>query len=492
MHSKTIKNSTINMVEGPLFGKIIKFILPLIATSILQLLYNAADVVVVGKFAGDTALAAVGSTSALINLIFNVFIGLGNGASVCAANAIGARDDDRVKRYVHTALAVSFIGGIITMIVGFFLARPMLSLMNTDLSVIDSATLYVKIFFLGAPANLVFNFVAGLLRAAGDTKRPLYILSLSGIVNVLLNLLLVIVFHMDVAGVAIATIVSQYISVALVLIHIMRLNTNLKYTFKKTRIHKKEFIDILKLGIPSGFQGMMFSLSTVMVQSSINTYARITEDAAKITMGAAAEGLSASIIAGNTAAGNIEGFIWASMNTLHQAAQTFTSQNLGAGKVERVKKVLGNSLLIVTFVGIVMGIAANIFDAPLLGLYTSGDNSTSVIEAGINRLRVIAATYFLCGIMDVFCGVLRGLQYSISSMLISLISICAFRIIWLETVFKAYPTSNNIYITYPISWILATVAFLVLYIIAYKRTKQRQMAQMPQVELPKERKNATV
>ena len=237
---------------------------------------------------------------------------------------------------------------------------------------------------------------------------------------------------------------------------------------------------------------MMFSLSNVMVQSSINTYARITEDAAKITMGASAEGLSASIIAGNTAAGNIEGFIWASMNTLHQAAQTFTSQNLGAGKVERVKKVLGNSLLIVTVVGIVMGIAANIFDTPLLGLYTSGENTAAVIEAGINRLRVIAATYFLCGVMDVFCGVLRGLQYSISSMLISLISICAFRIIWLETVFKAYPTATNIYITYPISWILATVAFLVLYILAYKRTKQRQMAQMPQVELPKERKNATV
>jgi len=455
MHSRTIKNSTINMVEGPLFGKIIMFVLPLIATSILQLLYNAADIVVVGRFSGETALAAVGATGALITLIFNVFMGLGNGASVCAANAIGAKDDARVGRYVHTSIAVAAIGGVVTMIIGFFFAKPMLELMDTPEDVIDLSTLYVKIFFIGAPANLIFNFVAGLLRAAGDTKRPLYILSLSGIVNVSLNLVFVWGFNMSVAGVAIATVASQYVSVILVLRHIMKIDTNLKYVPRKTQISKKELVDIIKIGLPSGFQGMLFSLSNVMVQSSVNSLGTVA-------------------VAGNTAAGNIEGFIWASMNTLHQASQTFTSQNLGAGKIERSKKVLLSSLVIVTFVGVIMGVAANLFDTQLLSLYAPGKND--VIASGVSRLRIIAATYFLCGIMDVFSGVLRGLQYSISQMMISLISVCGFRIIWLSTVFKAEPTALNIYLTYPISWIMATLAFIVCYAVAYKRTKARLSA----------------
>lgn len=440
------------MIEGPLFGKIIKFVLPLIATSILQLLYNAADIVVVGQFSGEKALAAVGATGALITLIFNVFTGLGNGASVCAANAIGARDDGRVKRYVHTSIMVALIGGIITMVVGIFLAKPMLILMQTPEDVIDLSTLYMRIFFLGAPANLIFNFVAGLLRASGDTKRPLYILSLSGIANVAFNMLFVIVFHMSVDGVAIATIISQYISAVLIMRHIMKLDSNLKFIMKDMKIHKREFIDVLRVGLPSGFQGMMFSISNVMVQSSVNS-------------------LGTVVVAGNTAAGNIEGFIWASMNTLHQAAQTFTSQNLGAGKIERSKRVLGSSLIIVTFVGVVMGIVANMFNAELLSLYAPG--KPDVIAAGINRMHVVAATYFLCGIMDAFSGTLRGLQYSISQMLISLISVCGFRIIWLSTVFKAEPTALNIYLTYPISWILAILAFIVCYAVAYKRTKKK-------------------
>ena len=450
------------MVDGPLFGKIVRFVIPLIITSILQLLYNAADIIVVGRFVGDHALAAVGATSALINLIFNVFMGLGNGASVCAANAIGAKDNERVHRYVHTSLAVSFIGGIITMVVGFLFAEQMLVWMKTSPDIINDATLYVKIFFLGAPANLVFNFIAGLLRASGDTKRPLYILSLSGVVNVVLNLVLVIIFHMSVAGVAIATIVSQYLSVVLVLIHITKLDTELKYEIKKTKIYKKEFIDVLRLGLPSGFQGVLFSLSNVVVQSSINSLDSVV------------------VVAGNTAAGNIEGFIWASMNTLHQAAQTFTSQNLGAGKIERSKKVLGNSLIIVSFVGILMRIMANIFATPLLGLYAPG--KSDVIAAGIARMRIISTTYFLCGIMDVFSGVLRGLQYSISSMLISLVSVCGFRILWLSTVFVASPSSFNIYITYPISWILATLAFIVCFIVAYKQVKAKLSAKQAAIE----------
>lgn len=460
MHNLSKRNNTINMTEGPLFGKILIFSLPLMASSILQLIYNAADVIVVGRFAGESALAAVGSTGSLINLILNLFIGLSTGASVCASNAIGARDDNRVKRYVNTSMAISIIGGIFAMLLGLLLARPMLSLMKTPQSVLDDATLYMQVYFLGVPASLVFNFAAGLLRASGDTKRPLYILSLSGIVNVLLNLFLVIVCHFGVAGVAIATSVSQYISTFLIIMYMRKLDSSLRYTLKETKIHKKELIDVIRIGIPSGMSGVMFNISNMIIQSSINIFGEI-------------------VIAGNTAAANIEGFIYTAMNTVYQASQTFTGQNLGAGKIKRINKVLVNSLLIVNCIGVTMCVLALVFKQPLLGLYVTGDNVDAVIDAGIARMTVICSTYYLCGMMDVVCGSLRGMKYSFSIMIISLLGACAFRIIWLSTVFKANQTVFNIYVSYPISWILTLSAFLVYYVYGYRRIKKRAEQNLP-------------
>ena len=454
MYAAAKKKNTINMTEGPLFGKILIFSLPLMASSILQLIYNAADVIVVGRFAGENALAAVGSTGALINLILNLFIGLSTGASVCASNAIGAKDDDRVKRCVHTSMALAIIGGIAAMFMGLFLARPMLSLMKTPDSVLGDATLYMQIYFLGVPASLVFNFAAGLLRASGDTKRPLYILSISGIVNVALNLFLVIVCHLGVAGVAIATSVSQYMATLLIVIHMMKLDSSLKYVIKKTKIHKKELVDVIKIGIPSGMSGVMFNISNMIIQSSVNLFGEI-------------------VIAGNTAASNIEGFIYTAMNTIYQASQTFTSQNLGAGKIKRINRVHISSLVIVISIGVIMCAAGLIFSRPLLSLYVTGENVDAVINAGVNRMTVICSTYYLCGMMDVTCGCLRGMKYSFSTMIISMIGACAFRIIWLATVFKAEQTVFNIYISYPISWIITWGAFMVCYVYAIKKTKKR-------------------
>ena len=454
MHTFAKKNTVIDMTEGPLFRKILLFSLPLMASSLLQLLYNAADIIIVGRYVGKGALAAVGATGTLIGLIINFFIGLSTGASVCVSNAIGARDDKRVKRFVHTSMALAIVGGIAAMIIGLFVARPVLTLMKTPDSILDDAVLYTKIYFLGVPASLIFNFAAGLLRASGDTKRPLYILSASGIVNVVLNFILVVFCHMGVAGVAIATAVSQCLSTALIVIHMIRLDSNLKYTVKKTRFYKKELFEVVRIGVPSGLTSVMFNLSNMIIQSSINLFGDV-------------------VIAGNTAASNIESFIYMSMNTLFQASQTFAGQNYGAGKIKRINKVLVNSLVIVVGIGVGMGALALAFCRPLLNLYAPGQ--TAVIDAGVNRMMVICATYFLCGIMDVIGGCIRGMRYSFAPMIISMLGACAFRIIWLSTVFKADQNTFNIYISYPISWIITTLAYFVCYLIAMKRTKLRMV-----------------
>ena len=449
----TKKSNTINMTEGPLFGKILMFSLPLMASGILQLLFNAADVIVVGRFAGENALAAVGSTGALINLILNLFWGLSTGASVCASNAIGAKDDERVRRCVHTSMALAIVGGIIAMIAGLVWSKPLLALMGTKPELIEDATLYMKIYFLGVPASLVFNFAAGLIRAEGDTKRPLYILTIAGVVNVICNLFFVVVCHLSVAGVAIATSISNVISMILIVAHMLKLDSSLKYIIKETKIYKREFLDVLRIGVPSGMSGMMFSISNAIIQSSINLF-------------------PATTVAGNTAASNIEGFIYTAMNTFYQASQTFTSQNLGAGKIKRINRVLINSLILVTIVGASMCALALVFSRNLLSLYVTGDNVEVVIAAGIERMTVICSTYYFCGMMDVTGGSLRGMKYSFSSMIISMLGACAFRIIWLATVFKADQTVFNIYVSYPISWILTWAAYIVCYIYAMRKLRK--------------------
>lgn len=445
------KASKDDFTNGPLLIKLIKFAIPLILTGILQLLFNAADLVVVGRYGSDNALAAVGSTGSLINLIVNMFMGLSVGASVSVAQAYGAKEDKKVSRIVHTAMATSIVGGLAVAAIGFFGAEFFLGLMDTPDGVIELSTLYMQIYFIGMPACMVYNYGAAIIRSVGDTKRPLIILTASGIINVFLNLIFVIKFSLDVAGVAIATSVSQFISAVLIVICLMRIKGSVRFHPKKMRFHKNELLTILKIGIPAGIQGAMFSISNVIIQSSINFF-------------------GPEAMSGNAAASNIEGFIYTSMNAFHHTALTFTGQNLGAKKKKRIVKVCIYCLMLVTLVGVVLGVSAYLMRNPLLRIYEPDPDDIIVIEYGAKRLTVIALTYFTCGIMDVLSGVIRGLGASLMPMLITVISICGTRILWIYTVFKQNHTLFVLYLSYPISWILCISIQIVYYIYVYKKT----------------------
>ncbi|MBO7661844.1 MAG: MATE family efflux transporter [Clostridia bacterium] len=439
------------MLSGPLLPKILAFSGPLILTGILQLLYNAADVIVVGNYAGHEALAAVSSTGSLINLLVNVFMGLSVGASVAVARHYGAGDVAAMRRAEHTAITLALFMGIGVGALGFFLARPLLQLMDSPADVIDGAALYVRIFFLGMPANMLYNFGAAILRAVGDTKRPLYYLMISGLVNVLLNLLLVIVFHMDVAGVAIATVASQVISMVLVLICLIRTHSVIHLNLRECRISGASLKEIIRIGLPAGLQGSLFSISNVLIQSSVNSFGSL-------------------VVAGNGVAANIEGFVYTAMNALHQADMTFASQNFGAGKPDRVRKTLWCCLGAVTAIGLIMGGLIRLFGAPLMGLYNSDPD---VIAYGLVRMNIILPTYFLCGLMDVMVGQLRGIGYSVMPMVVSLTGACLFRIIWIMTVFAANHDLVILYLSYPISWFLTFAAHMLCYQLVAKKALNR-------------------
>ncbi len=443
-----------DMTSGPLLPKILAFSGPLILTGILQLLYNAADVIVVGNFAGHEALAAVSSTGSLINLLVNIFMGLSVGASVVVARKYGARDIVSMRKAEHTAMMLALYMGIGVGVMGFLLARPMLEWMDSPADVIDGASLYVRIYFLGMPANMLYNFGAATLRAVGDTKRPMYYLMLSGLVNVLLNLLLVIVFHMDVAGVAIATVASQVVSMVLVLICLLRSHGVTQLVLSECKIDGASLKEMIRIGLPAGLQGSLFSISNVLIQSSVNTFGSM-------------------VVAGNGVASNIEGFVYTAMNAQHQACMTFASQNYGAGKFDRVRKTMWCCLGVVTVIGLFMGLLIYRFGEPLLGLYNS---EHEVIANGMIRMGIILPTYFICGLMDVMVGQLRGVGYSIMPMIVSLTGACLLRIIWIMTVFAANPTLKTLYISYPISWGVTFAAHFLCYQLV-ARKKLQQLAQ---------------
>lgn len=448
MHKKSLQ---IDMTNGPLFGKILRMSIPLMLTGLLQLLYNAADVIVVGQFAGETSLAAVGSTGSLINLLVNLFTGLSQGAGVIVAQFLGARAMERVKQAVQTSMILSLFLGIAVGVLGFFVSRPILVLMGTPTDVLSKAALYVKIYFLGLPGLMVYNFCASILRAAGDTKRPLYILSATGIVNVALNLLLVISFHMDVAGVAVATITAQYLSAIAALILLLRSKEEYRLTFKGMTFNKNLFLQIVKYGVPIGVQGSFFSLSNIVIQSSVNS-------------------LGSVIMAGSAAAGNIEGFLFVICDATSQSALTFTSQNVGAGKPERVDRVLGASAAITCIFGITCSFGVSLFSGTLLRLY-SGD--TAVIAAGIERLQLVAPAYVLCGLMNLLANVIRGLGYPIRPTVITLFFACVFRIIWCATIFAWFSNVQSLYAVYPVSWGLAILCSVIIYLTVRKKPKVR-------------------
>ena len=432
-----------DMTQGPMIPQILAFAGPLMLTGILQLLYNAADVVVVGQFAGAQALAAVGSTGALINLVVNMFTGIATGAGVAVARAYGAGDYRIIQKSVHTAITLALISGFAVLGLGQALCRPLLEWMESPADVIDLTELYLRIYFAGMPAAMLYNFGAAILRAIGDTRRPLYYLTISGLVNVVLNLVLVIVFHMSVAGVAIATVASQVISMALVIICLMRSDGAIHLDVRKLAVDPKVAGEMLRIGLPAGLQGMLFSFSNVLIQSSINSFGSVA-------------------MAGNAAASNLEGFAYTAMNSLHQADVTIASQNMGANKYGRVRRTIWLCLGCVSTIGILMAVILVGFGEPLLSLY-NGD--PAVIEFGMLRIRWFMPLYVLCGMMEVVSGQLRGLGYSLMPTIVTSLGVCGLRVLWLETVFVAWPTLEMVYLSYPVSWAITVVAHLVCYLL---------------------------
>ncbi len=448
------KKYEIDMIHGPLLGKILLFTLPLMASSILQLLFNAADIIVVGRYAGSDALAAVGSTGALINLLTNMFIGFSVGANVLVARYYGAGKPDEVSETVHTSVMLSIIGGVLLAVIGIIFASPLLELMGTPENVLPLAALYVRIYFAGMPVILLYNYGSAILRAIGDTKRPLYYLAIAGVLNIILNLILVIVFEMSVAGVALATIISQTLSAVLVIRCLMHIEGGCHLDLHQLKIHTNKLWKILQLGLPAGLQGSIFSLSNVLIQSSVNSFGAIA-------------------MAGNSAAANIEGFTYVAMNSFYQAAITFVSQNMGAMEFRRIRKIAWQCLACVTVTGALLGNLSFFFGHQLLGIYS---DEAEVIRYGIYRLEVIGTTYFLCGIMDVCVGCLRGIGYSFLPMVVSLLGACGFRILWIFTVFKGHHDLHTLYISYPISWAITASVHMICFLILYRRMVKKSRA----------------
>ena len=441
------KHYEIDMLNGPVMPRLLSFALPLMLSSILQLTFNAADVIVVGRFEGDAALAAVGAPGPLINLLINLFMGLSVGANVVVAQCFGAGNYKDTRDAVHTAVTMSLISGVLVGLVGFFFSGRLLGMMNTPDEVLPLATAYMRIYFLGMPANMLYNFGAAILRAVGDTRRPLTYLTIAGVVNVALNLVFVIALHMGVSGVALATIISQVISAVLVLLCLMRSDGAIKVELKKLRLDMNKVGRITRVGLPAGLQGMVFSISNVLIQSTVNSFGKI-------------------VVAGNTTASNLEGYVYVAMNSIYQAAITFTGQNVGAGKYDRISKVARASMLAVFGIGAGLGGLLMLCKTPLYSIYT---NDAAVMAAAAMRTAVIAPTYFLCGMQEVMVGMLRGMGSSVTPMVVSVVGICVLRVLWIMFIFPLAPTTTTLYISYPVSWIVTLSIQLVCYLYVKKK-----------------------
>ena len=446
---KKSKSYEMDMCNGPIMGKLLIFALPVMLSGVLQLLFNAADIVVVGQYAGSDSLAAVGSTGSLVNLLTNLFIGLSIGTNVLTARYYGANKKQDVGETVHTAVLTSVISGFILVVIGMALAEPLLIMMGSPDNVLKKSALYLRIYFLGMPATMLYNFGSAILRAIGDTKRPLYFLSAAGVVNVILNLIFVIGFHMDVAGVATATVLSQFVSAALIVRCLIKDNGVCHLDLKKLAVKKDKLIGIIRIGLPAGIKGAIFSLSNVVIQSSINSFGSVA-------------------MAGNTAGANIEGFIYMAMNSFYQTSISFTSQNYGARRYERINRILYGCLIYVTIVGVVTGNLAYLLGNKLLRFYSP---DAEVIQYGLRRMSIICTTYALCGIMDTMVGSIRGLGYAVMPMIVSLLGACGLRMLWIFTIFSTHRTLEVLYISYPVSWAITAAAHLACFIIVRKKLK---------------------
>ena len=451
-----MKRNNANMLQGPLFSGIVLYTIPIILTSILQLLFNAADLVVVGRFCGSVSVAAVGATGAITNLIINLFIGLSVGTGVAVAHGLGSREDIVVHRAVHTALPAALVSGVILTVVGVSLSETFLKLMGTPETVLPLSAVYMKIYFGGITFTMVYNFCASILRAAGDTKSPLIFLTIAGVVNVVLNVIFVVVFHMNVAGVALATTISQGISAVLVVIALMRRTDACKLDLKKMHFYKPQLMKIIRIGLPAGIQGSLFSISNVIIQSSINSFGDI-------------------LMSGNAAAGNIEGFVYVAINSFSQTAVNYIGQNAGAQQYKRVGRILGICLACVCFVGLTFGISAWYFGETLLSIYIT--DSPEAIAYGMIRLAYICLPYFLCGMMDVSTGALRGMGASVAPMIISVLGVCGIRIGWISTIFQLpqFHTPQCLYFSYTISWTITFLVQMAAFIRVYRKHTKLQL-----------------
>lgn len=453
-----------DFTEGPILSRIILFSLPLIATSVLHLLFNTADTIVVGRWGGSTpeecenALAAVGSCGSLINLIINLFMGLSLGAGICVAHAIGAKRYDRVDAIVHTSVVTSCILGVIVTVFGFFMAEPLLVLMGTEEAVLAEAVPYMQAYFLGMTANMIYNYCASMLRSTGDTVHPLLFLSVAGVVNIILNLVMVLVFHQGALGVGVATAASHWVSCIMILVFMIRSDGPCHLELKRLRVDPKVLRKIIVIGIPAGIQGTLFSISNVTIQSSVNSLGKV-------------------VVAGNTASANLEGYIYATQNSLYQAALTFVGQNMGAKKIDRIKRTALWCLVCVTVIGVLVSGVMTIFGEQLLGLYAPGN--TAVIEKGMVRLYIVALTHFICGIMEVGCGCVRGMGKSILPMIVSLLGACVSRVVWVFTVFRMVPDNvkqQTLYYSYPLSWTLTAIVHFAVFFFVLHGIKKKWAA----------------
>jgi len=445
------KRYSLDMTNGPFFRKIMIFAVPLMLTGILQLAYNTADVVVVGKFVGPQALAAVGSTGSLVNLFLNLFLGMSMGSGVMVARYIGAMNETKVYRCVHTAMLLSLLCGIVIGIAGFFLSSEMLVLMDVPDDVLPLAAKYLKIYFLGSPGLMVYNFGASIVRSTGNTKKPLFILAVAGLVNVVLNLVLVIVFHFGVEGVGIATIVSQYLSAIFVVLHLMRMDNACRLFLKDLRIYADELKSILKLGIPAGIQNSLFSISNVIIQSSVNSFGSFA-------------------MAGTTAGSNFESYIYTTTNAIAQTTMTFTSQNIGAKKHYNMNTVYRMCLLITLSIGVVMGTVGVLFAPEIVSLFS---DEAEVIAVGADRLKLVLPFYVFCSLMDVAGSQIRGMGRSVQPMIISLLGACGLRIFWVLVLLPFNHTLTMLYMAYPVSWAVTFFAQFILFFVVKHSMKKK-------------------
>lgn len=447
--SSVSKSYQIDMTNGPILMKLLGFSIPLIFSSTLQLLFNAADVIVVGRFAGENSLAAVGATGALINLMVNLFVGLSVGTTVVTAHFFGAGKGAAVEQSVHTGVLMSIYSGIILTVMGIIGTRFILQFMQVPVEIFGLASLYLKVYFAGITASMVYNFGSALLRAKGDTRRPMYYLLFAGIINVILNLIFVIVFKMDVAGVALATIISQCVSAFLVIRALMKEEGEFHLDLRRLRIEREILIRVIKIGVPAGFQGMVFSLSNIVIQSAIN-------------------GFGAQVVAGSSAAGNIEGFIYTAMNGFAQGALTFSSQNLGAGRLDRVRRSVVVSELSVLVTGLLLGGSVFLFRNFFLGLYS---DNPAVIAAGATRISIICLLYALCGMMETTANMVRGLGHSLLPMVVSIAGVCGMRILWIATIFQVprFHTFEVLFYSYPVTWTITLLSHAVCLMIIFRK-----------------------